>query len=206
MDYIMQKMPDIQGTGEKKFYPKVKHALCIPHNTIENAFVDLTTMPRAWFEGVMKGLPDVLNSYLSEGHSVKVDGFGTFDLILGQLTEKEMNSSKRRKVYANQDGVYIKKINFLPDQEWVRGLRKSTELNRVEGYREKLEASSSLEERRQMMLSFIEAKGCMTVRDYMDRTGFGSRVAARELNAFCQEPESVIRCTMVGKSKVYVKK
>jgi len=206
MEYIMQKMPDMQGTGEKKFYPKVKHALCIPHDTIGNAFVDLTTMPRAWFEGVMKGLPDVLNSYLSEGHSVKVDGFGTFNLILGQLTEKEMNSSKRRKVYANQDGVYIKKINFLPDQEWVRGLRKSTELNRVERYREKLEASSSLEERRQMMLSFIEAKGCMTVRDYMDRTGFGSRVAARELNAFCQEPESGIRCTMVGKSKVYVKK
>jgi predicted histone-like DNA-binding protein len=202
----MQEMPDVHKTGEKKFYPKVKHAHCIGHETIGNAYVDLTTMPRSWFEGVMKGLPEVLNSYLEEGHSVKIDGFGTFDLILGLLTEEERNSPKRQKVHANQDGVYIKKINFLPDQEWVRGLRKSTELNRVEGYREKLEASSSLEERRQMMLSFIEAKGCMTVRDYMDRTGFGSRVAARELNAFCQEPESVIRCTMVGKSKVYVKK
>jgi predicted histone-like DNA-binding protein len=206
MEYIMQEMPDVHKTGEKKFYPKVKHAHCIGHETIGNAYVDLTTMPRSWFEGVMKGLPEVLNSYLEEGHSVKIDGFGTFDLILGLLTEEERNSPKRQKVHANQDGVYIKKINFLPDQEWVRGLRKSTELNRVEGYREKLEASSSLEERRQMMLSFIEAKGCMTVRDYMDRTGFGSRVAARELNAFCQEPESVIRCTMVGKSKVYVKK
>ena len=28
----------------------------------------------------------------------------------------------------------------------------------------------------------------------------------QELNAFCGEPESGIRCTMVGKSKVYVKK
>ena len=57
-----------------------------------------------------------------------------------------------------------------------------------------------------MMLSFIEAKGCMTVRDYMDRTGFGSRVAARELNAFCDDPDCGIRCVAVGKSKVYVKK
>jgi len=206
MEYIMQKMPDMQGTGEKKFYPKVKHALCIPHDTIGSAFVKLTTIPRGWFEGVMKGLPDVLNSYLEEGHSVKIDGFGTFDLILGQLTEEEMNSPKRQKMYANQDGVYIKKINFLPDQEWLRGLRRSTELNRVEGYREKLEPSSSLEERRQMMLAFIEANGRMTVRDYMTRTGFGSRVAARELNAFCDDPECGIRCVTVGKSKVYVKK
>ena len=64
----MQKMPDMQGTGEKKFYPKVKHALCIPHDTIGSAFVKLTTIPRGWFEGVMKGLPEVLNSYLEEGH------------------------------------------------------------------------------------------------------------------------------------------
>ncbi len=206
MDYIMQKMPDMQGTGEKKFYPKVKHALCIPHDTIGSAFVKLTTMPRGWFEGVMKGLPDVLNSYLEEGHSVKIDGFGTFDLILGQLTEEEMNSPKRQKMYANQDGVYIKKINFLPDQEWLRGLRRSTELNRVEGYKEKLEPSSSLEERRQMMLAFIEENGCMHVRDYMTRTGLGRKKAEQELNAFCGEPESGIRCTMVGKSKVYVKK
>ena len=117
-----------------------------------------------------------------------------------------MNSPKRQKMYANQDGVYIKKINFLPDQEWLRGLRRSTELNRVEGYKEKLEPSSSLEERRQMMLAFIEENGCMHVRDYMTRTGLGRKKAEQELNAFCGEPESGIRCTMVGKSKVYVKK
>ncbi len=46
----------------------------------------------------------------------------------------------------------------------------------------------------------------MHVRDYMTRTGLGRKKAEQELNAFCGEPESVIRCTMVGKSKVYVKK
>ena len=64
MEYIMQEMPDVHKTGEKKFYPKVKHAHCIGHETIGNAYVDLTTMPRSWFEGVMKGLPEVLNSGL----------------------------------------------------------------------------------------------------------------------------------------------
>lgn len=206
MDYIMQEMPDIHKTGEKKYYPKVKHAHCIPHNTIGNAFVDLSTTPRAWFEGVMKGLPDVLNAYLSEGHSVKIDGFGTFDLILGLLTEEEMATSKRKKVHANQNGVYIKKINFLPEKDWLRKVRETTELNQVKGLKEQLGESATLEERRQIVLGYIEENGCMKVRDYMTRTGFGHRKAESELNAFCQEAESGIRCTMVGKSKVYVKK
>ena len=206
MNYIMQEMPDIHKTGEKKYYPKVKHAHCIPHNTIGNAFVDLSTTPRAWFEGVMKGLPDVLNTYLSEGHSVKIDGFGTFDLILGLLTEEEMATSKRKKVHANQNGVYIKKINFLPEKDWLRKVRETTELNQVKGLKEQLGESATLEERRQIVLGYIEENGCMKVRDYMTRTGFGRRKAESELDALCQEAESGIRCTMVGKSKVYVKK
>ena len=206
MDYIMQEMPDVHKTGEKKFYPKVKHAHCIPHNTIGNAFVDLSTTPRAWFESVMKGLPEVLNAYLSEGHSVKIDGLGTFDLILGLLTEEERNSPKRQKVHANQDGVYIKKINFLPEKEWLRGLRKSTELNRAKSVREQLGGSATQEERLQVVLKYIEEKGGMSVRDYMTLTGLGRVKADKELNAFCEERENGIRCVLMGKSKVYVKK
>ena len=205
MDYIMQEMPDVHKTGEKKFYPKVKHAHCIPHDTIGNAFVDLTAMPRSWFEGVMKGLPEVLNSYLEEGHSVKIDGFGTFDLILGLLTEEERNSPKRQKVRANQDGVYIKKINFLPEKEWLRGLRKSTDLNHAKSVREQLGGSATQEERLQMVLKYIEEKGGMSVRDYMTLTGLGRLKADKELKAFCEEPENGIRCVLMGKSKMYVK-
>ena len=206
MDYIMQEMPDVHKTGEKKFYPKVKHAHCIPHNTIGGAFVDVTNMSRSWFEGVTKALPEVLNSYLEEGHSVKIDGFGTFDLILGLLTEEERNSPKRQKVHANQDGVYIKKINFLPEKEWLRGLRESTDLVHVKSVKEQLGGSATQEERRQVALKCIEEKGCMSVRDYMTLTGLGRMKAEKELKAFCEEPENGIRCVLMGKSKVYVKK
>ena len=206
MDYIMQEMPDIHRTGEKKYYPKVMHAPCIPHDTIMKMFVDLTFMPRSWFEGVTKGLSGVLNTYLSEGHSVKIDGFGTFDLILGLLTEEEMATSKRKKVHANQNGVYIKKINFLPEKEWLRKLRETTELNHVKGVKEQLGVAVTMEEHRQLVLAYIEENGYMKVRDYMTRTGLGRRNAERELDAFCEEPEGSIRCALMGKTKVYVKK
>ena len=206
MEYIMQEMPDIHKTGEKKFYPKVKHAHCIPHDTIGNAFVDVTNLSRSWFEGVTKALPEVLNAFLEEGHSVKIDGFGTFDLILGLLTEEERNSTKRQKVHANQDGVYIKKINFLPEKEWLRGLRKTAVLAHVKSAKEHFGGSSSQEERLQVALKCIEEKGCMSVRDYMTLTGLGRLKAERELNAFCEEPGGGICCAVMGKSNVYVKK
>ena len=57
-----------------------------------------------------------------------------------------------------------------------------------------------------MALKCIEEKGCMSVRDYMTLTGLGRLKAERELNAFCEEPGGGIRCAVMGKSKVYVKK
>ena len=130
MDYVMEKLPDLHKTGETKYYPKVKHENCINHSTIVSLFKDVSTMSRSAIEGVLKELPGVLNMYLTYGHSVKLEGFGTFNVILGRLTEKEMADRKKvRKVQANRSGVYIKKINFQPDPEWLLELRGMTELN-----------------------------------------------------------------------------
>ena len=207
MDYIMQEMPDMHKTGEKKFYPKVRHLSCLSNDFIMKAFMETTMMKRSAFEGVLRGLPEVMNTYLSLGHSVKIDGFGTFNLILGQLSGEEMeNTDERNKVCANLSGVYIKKINFLPEKEWLRNLRRTTELNHVKGYKEMFGAFSTTEERLQIALAYIEKNGYIKLKDYMDRTGLGRRKAEHELDAFCNEPESGIRSALMGKSKVYVKR
>ncbi len=176
------------------------------HAEEDERFSDVTSFNRSGFEGVMRSVPDVLNAYLTEGHSVKIDGFGTFNLILGMLSEEEMGTQKKKKVYANQNGVYIKKINFLPEKQWLRGVREKTVLNQVKSMKEQLGECISSEQRLQMVVEYIEANGSMTVRDYMTRTGLGRRRAEQELNAFCDGPENGIRLSNVGKTKVYVKK
>ena len=206
MEYIMEEMPDIHKTGEKKYYPKVKHARRISHNTIVNLFRDVSTMSRSSIEGVMKELPEVLNMYLSQGHSVKIEGFGTFDVILGRLTEKEMaNKKKRWKVHANMSGVYIKKINFLPDPEWMLKLRGSTELCHGKNIKEQFGMTLTEEDRREIAMECIKKKGSMSVRDYMRRTGTERVTAERDLKKFCEDAESGIRCVVEGDNKVYVK-
>ena len=207
MDYIMYEMPDIHKTGEKKFYPRVNHVTCILHDTIVSLFVENTLIPRNSIESVMRELPDVLNTYLSNGHSVKIDGFGTFEVILGQLSEEDVEDAEaRQKVGANQSGVYIKKINFSPDRNWLRRLRDITELHLVKSPKEKFGMSSTVEERRQIALEYLETHPFMQVGDYMRRTGLSRSKATRELNAFCADPESGIKAEGNGSHKVYVKR
>lgn len=205
MDYIMQKMPDIHNTGEKKYYPKVKHSTCIPHKTIVSLFMSMTNMSRHTIEGVMSELPDVLNAYLANGHSVKIERFGTFNLILGQLSEEDIEDVEaRKKVGANQNGVYIKKINFSPDREWLRYLRNSTDLHQMPNMKECFGVSSTIEERLQIALEYIEKNGYMQIRDYTQLTGLSRSKATRELKVFCADPNSGIRTDGNGSHKVFV--
>ena len=206
MEYIMEKMPDIHKTGETKYYPKVKHNHVIEHNTLVSLFKDVTTMSRSAVESVMKGLPEVLNMYLAQGHSVKINGFGTFDVILGRLTEKEMeNKKKRRKVQANRSGVYIKKINFLPDPEWMMELRGTTELTSKANPKEAFGMTLTEEDRLEIALECIEKKGVMSVRDYMIRTGLGQMKAQQELRKFSDDPKNAIHRMVSRNTEVYVK-
>jgi predicted histone-like DNA-binding protein len=207
MDYIMQEMPDIHKTGEKKYYPKVKHYSCIPHETITQLFMDMTRMSRNAIEGVMKELPVVMNTFLSQGHSVKIEGFGTFDVILGQLTEKEMQDiAKKRKVHANRDGVYIKKIHFRPDTSWMLALRGTTDL--LNGKNEKDQFRDTLTEadRLEIALAYIEKNGSINAQEYRLHTALGLVKAERELTKFSKDPESGIACISDGTSKLYVKR
>ena len=200
-------MPDIHKTGEKKYYPKVKHARRIPHNTLVSLFMDVSTMSRSSIEGVMKELPEVLNMYLAEGHSVKIEGFGTFDVILGRLSEKDMaNKKKRWKVQPNRSGVYIKKINFQPDPRWLLALRGTTTLSNGKNLKDQFGMTLTEEDRREIAMEYIKKNGSMSVRDYMLRTGSGIVKAKRDLKKFCDDPESGIHCIVIdGKTEVYVK-
>lgn len=199
-------MPDIHKTGETKYYPKVKHNHVIEHNTIVNLFKDVTTTSRSTIESVMRGLPEVLNMYLAEGHSVKINGFGTFNVILGRLTEKEMaNKKKRTKVQANRSGVYIKKINFLPDPEWMLELRGTAQLTSKKNPKEEFGMTLTEEDRLEIALECIQKKGIMSVRDYMIRTGFGQMKAQKELRKFSDDPKNGIRRIINKDTEAFVK-
>ena len=207
MDYVMEKLPDLHKTGETKYYPKVKHENCINHSTIVSLFRDVSTMSRSAIEGVLKELPGVLNMYLTFGHSVKLEGFGTFDVILGRLTEKEMADRKKvRKVQANRSGVYIKKINFQPDPEWLLELRGMTELNDGKNPTDPFWKTLTKEERLEIALEHIDKHGSMSVRDYMVRTGLGRVKAERDLKEFSANSKNGIG-TIEGANngKLYVK-
>lgn len=203
MEYVMQEMPDMKGAGKKKVFPKVRHVSCIPHDTVVSLLMDVSTLSRSAIESVMSEFPGVLNMYLQNNHSVKIDGFGTFSVILGQLDAED--GKKRKVVNANRQGVYVKAIHFQPDAKWLRALRMTTDLQRVGDVVQLPEVTTTAEERLQVLLGYLEKEPFVSVRVYAGLTGLSHTRANQELNAFCADPASGIRSQGVKSHKVYVK-
>ena len=205
MKYIFKEMPDMQKTGERKVYPKVVHGAPIPFNTIVNLMADVTNLSRSAIEGVFIELAEVMSMYLAQGHSVKIDRFGTFDAVLGiQKGVKAQTVKKEGERYDVKD-VYVKGIHFLPDVEWLRRLRNETELQRIKGTDTLRQMDTTIEERRQKALAYLEENPFLRVATYAWLTGLNRTKANQELNQFCEDPDSGITSQGIRNQKVYIK-
>lgn len=194
----------MQGAGERKVYPAVQHGVTIPHDTIVSLMSDVTQLSRTTIESVFLELAEVLSMYLVNGHAVKINRLGTFDVALGMKEGVKAERVKPEGERYNTEGVQVKGINFLPDADWLRRLREDVSFERV-GTETIAKVTTTVEERRQKALAYIEANGYLTVRAYAWETGLSRTRANQELNAFCADPVSGIKSRGVRSHKVYVK-
>ncbi len=77
--YIKKEMPDLNGTGEKKAYYKLKTWRKLE---FKEFIKRCSSIHRAYgksvIEGVMTAVCEHLAYEISNGYSVKIDGLGTF--------------------------------------------------------------------------------------------------------------------------------
>ena len=206
MEYTFQEMPDVHKTGERKVFPKVTHCSRIPNDFLMTHLAERTSYGTGTIEGVINELTEELDFYLTNGHSVKVDGLGTFNLSLGMKNSEEAETVKERGERYDTYGVYIKTINFIPDQRWLYRLRRMTTLYKVGEVKELYHNKTTLEERRQMVLRYLEEHPYIRVKDYVYLAYVPHSRAAKELKQFSQDPEGGIRSSGSGSHKVYVKR
>ncbi len=202
MKIVFREMPDMQNTGERKLYPTVFHAPTIPHDTFVDLMAKQTQMSRTAIEGVFIELGNVLNQYLANGHAVKINHLGTFDVALGMA--EGVKAEKLGGARCNTRDVQVKGIKFLPDVEWLRSLRGQVHFDRVDTIPIK-KVTTTVEERLQKALAYLAENAFLTVQEYARCTGLSHTRANQELNAFCEDPESGIRSRGQHSHKVYVK-
>ncbi|MBR0046760.1 MAG: hypothetical protein IJP75_07775 [Bacteroidaceae bacterium] len=205
MEYTFQEMPDVHGTGKRKVYPKPFHCGRIETDFFMKDVAGKTAFAAGAIEALVNTMTESMDIYLKLGHSVKVEGLGTFNIALGMKNREEAEEVKEQGERYDTNGVYIKGINFLPDPRWLERLRKTTELNKVGDVKKLHKVKSTREERLQIARNYVDEHVMLRIQDYVYLTGICRTAARDELHSFANDPTSGIRKMGRGNQLVFVK-
>lgn len=204
-NYILKEMPDMRNTGKRTVYPKME---TYSQKTLDDLVKYIRQSGTPYDPGTIKGVVSVLAdaavTWLSNGHTVKIDGLGTFSLSLGFDDKKgnELTDNRDKMGYRH---VKVKSLNFRPDEEIMRKLRDETELSRLEGgVVQVTKERYTKEERLLRAINHIEQHGFITLTEYANMNGLSRSVASRELKAFTNDPFCLIKAKGVAPHKTWV--
>ena len=219
-EYIKQEMCDLNGTGEKPVYYRMK----IQRNMDMEDFVERITYPgsglsRGSVIQVMTTVAEHLAYCMAEGQSVTLDGIGTFtprlgvaydkfddpELRLGVVKDKEIDSLDGDEPKRNARSIEVNGINYRADKELVRETNLRCNLRRG-GISRVWKSPFTEEERRTRALDYLHEHPFLRIQDYMAITGLKRSSANRELLRLSSDPASGLTISGYGSHRVYVRR
>lgn len=200
--YIKHEMSEQLGSG-KAFYRLATYSN-FPMDDFVGFMERNEGLKESQIRAVIAGLTHQLANMLSMGHSVTIDGLGTFRISLGPKPGKEIEEFDSDESKRNAESIGVRKVLFKPDKGFVQMVDACTKLERG-GERRIIRPTSTREERLQLLHSWLESHTSAHVADYMHLTGLNCNAATRELRAFSQAPSSGITTQGRRTYKVYVK-
>lgn len=203
--YIKQEMIDLTGKGEEKIYYRLQTERNIGFDELAQE-IELRhgIMNRGLVKNVMTHVVDAMAELLGKGHSVSIDGLGTFRASLGLKEEKEMDTFDGDETKRNARSLRLTGINYRADKEFVKNANRHCKLERA-GEARLHHSPYSKEERLKLALQYLVKHGAMRVVDYMDMTKLSRTKAAMELKEFGEDILSGITYIGRGSAKVYVR-
>ena len=205
-NYILQELPMRQEDGSRKVYPRIQ---VYSRFDYEQVLERMSAYPGSPGKGALMSAFDMLRQMLvaslPEGHTIKIDGLGTFSLSL------EFDDQKPNEKMSDEDNmayrhVRIKDVNFKADPALLLALNKNAEFTRSEiGVRSPNKPSCNREERIEKALDHIEKHGFISLTDYVRITGLSRTSASCELRSFENSADVPIKGSGVPPHKVWVK-
>ena len=203
--YIKQEMTDLSGKGEEKVYYRLQTERNIDFKALaEYVGRHNEMMSKGLVINVMEHVVDAMAELLGEGHSVTIDGLGTFRASLGLAEEKEMDTFDGNETKRNARSLRLTGINYRADKVLIREANRHCKLERA-GESRLHHSPYTKEERLKLALQYLEEHGAMRVAEYMELTGLSHTKATLELKEFRQDLSSGITFIGKGSAKVYVK-
>lgn len=202
-NYILKELNKELTDGKKVVFPKMQ---TYSQHDFETVLKHMQTYAGNFSEGTMRAVIDALvetmKSWMPMGHSMKIDGLGTFSLSLG-FKDKDTDEEPKTK-YRH---ICIKGINFKPDAKLIAALNKQADFERAEkDVVVPKKCSYTTGERIEKAQAIIANNGFMTLSDYARATGQCRSAASNDLKRLTTLPDSPIATRGSGSHKVWVRR
>lgn len=206
--YIKQEMPDLLKTGERKAYYRLENS----GNVTTDALIGKICAHPGLGVGegavrhVLATVAGELAHLLAEGHSVTLDGVGTFMATLAARKAKDGGRSQPGAEH-NADTIAVNGVKYRADQQLVRGVAQRCTLER--GATRRVNSSPHAPaERLAMALAYLDDPGhpYLKVKAYAALTGLPYSTASTELARLAADPASGLAAQGRGPAKAYVKR
>ena len=180
LKYHIQELHDLQGGG-RKLYPKLERYSTFGNGRIVERISLESGIREASVAAVLSSLPDALKAFLLEGHTVKIDGFGTFSL---SLTSDSLGEP------------VISRLNLKPDPEFIDRLRSEALFEKSKPEVVAVSrAKGHFEEHLALLRSWMQTHRSITLQEYACLTGISASSASRELKRISNDPSNRIAPT-----------
>lgn len=203
--YTLQEMPDLDGKGKRKVYPKMMVNRTIGTEELLEKMKDYNNaIPSSVIGAVIDDLGDMLVRMLSMGYNVKLDGIGSFSASLAFIDKKtdELTDDDDKMAYRK---VGVRDVRFVADRSLTDRLRHETELQRAEpGVNTIRKPQLTTEEHVGKALHIIRDNGFITLGEYATANNISRTTASRELKALTQDEASPLKAQGSGSHKIWV--
>lgn len=201
--YIKKEIADLNGTGNTQAYYRME----IEHNVDYQEFLSLCVQhggfQRSVIVGAVEHVCHELALALAGGHSVTIDGLGTFTPKVGVRPDKEQDTFAQGEEQRNAQTLEVSGINFRADKELVHTVDSHCLLER--GGTSRLRHSQYTEQQRiEIARQYLQEHTVMRTADYVRLTGLSYTTASRELCRIADDPATDIVAHGRKSAKLYM--
>lgn len=177
--------------GKQKLYPKVETYTVFDNQKMMKQISMQCGLQEGVVMAVLNALPATLKRILLEGHTCKIDGFGTFSVSLS---------------FDAGGDVAISRLNLKADPDFLSQLREEADLVKVQTDVVKVARSKGhLPQRYERLVQWLDKHSGITLQEYANLMGVSASTASRELKKLCADKRYGIASRGVGAWKKWVK-
>lgn len=204
--YVMKEMPDLKGTGERILYPQFAQIEQISTRQLVESIRGKSTFSEGEIEGLIRMIAHEMAYEMAQGHSVKLDGIGTFTPSLALQPGKEREEPEGEGGRRNARSIRVGSVNFRVEKKLVQEVNLHCKPVRAPWKARRSSQKYTEEERLTLALQYLDTEPYLSVADYQKLTGLLRTAATEELRRWASDPDTGIGIAGRGTHRVYVKR